>query len=506
MNELENYKQFTEDLNTGKRLLLDYKNNKIECSVYGAKKFKYYPSVTGQIPFQDRFKKGLINKITLGKPIHYFPVSHNFVGSTMFPRPISIPFYNQENAKEKTLIDEIRKKALFSISKNKKVFLIEKYKNYIPDYFCSKLANDSPKNRKRLIELFNNEIVNRKKKYHYQAKYYKKDSIFSGLSHQKENLQKNLTKDILNGEKLQPSNQKDINIKFKIINKLIMKKGLHKTNDDEEEEDSYKGENNKSFKMRNNRNMKEQDFFNKSNLSSGNMNLSMADGLSFQNKGKYKNLKFMQSLRDKRENLIKMKQKSRQKMINNKTDTFNSSDIKGPLNRSMKFNSTVTTCYNYNSEINLSNNESKISKNKVIFKNELYFPKLRRAFSDFQPSISNKMNIKEDESNLNNISDTNEKPKKIRNLKEIENYCEHETKFLKGYKAPEIIENKPEVIKIKQPNYISPATVYKREMELFIKVNPIEYEKEMKRRLFDEKLLKKKMQNKKIFERVKFSK
>ena len=47
---------------------------------------------------------------------------------------------------------------------------------------------------------------------------------------------------------------------------------------------------------------------------------------------------------------------------------------------------------------------------------------------------------------------------------------------------------------------------FKREMELFIKVNPIEYEKEMKRRLFDEKLLKKKMQNKKIFERVKFSK
>ena len=42
MNELENYKQFTEDLNTGKRLLLDYKNNKIECSVYGAKKFKYF--------------------------------------------------------------------------------------------------------------------------------------------------------------------------------------------------------------------------------------------------------------------------------------------------------------------------------------------------------------------------------------------------------------------------------------------------------------------------------
>ena len=41
---------------------------------------------------------------------------------------------------------------------------------------------------------------------------------------------------------------------------------------------------------------------------------------------------------------------------------------------------------------------------------------------------------------------------------------------------------------------------------MFIKVNPIEYEKEMKRKLFDEKLLKKKLQNKRIFERIKFSK
>ena len=42
--------------------------------------------------------------------------------------------------------------------------------------------------------------------------------------------------------------------------------------------------------------------------------------------------------------------------------------------------------------------------------------------------------------------------------------------------------------------------------EMLKKVNPIEYEKEMKRKLFDEKLLKKKLQNKKIFERIKFSK
>ena len=116
------------------------------------------------------------------------------------------------------------------------------------------------------------------------------------------------------------------------------------------------------------------------------------------------------------------------------------------------------------------------------------------------------MNIKDDETNLNDISDMNERNKKIRNLKELKDYCEHETELLKGYKAPEIIETNEEIINIKPPNYISPETVYKKEMELFIKVNPIEYEKEMKRRLFDEKLLKRKLQNKKIFERIKFSK
>ena len=504
MDELENYKQFSEDFNTGKRLLLDYKNHKIECTVYGAKKFKYYPSVTGQLTFQDRIKKGLIKKISYKNPTQYFPISNNFIGSTMYPRPISIPFYNQKNIKEKALIDEIRQKALYNISKNKKIFLLEKNKSNLPNYFCTKLAIDSPKNRKRLIDLFNNEINNRKKEYHYQAKYYKKDAIFAGLSHQKNAFEKNFTKDIINGEKIPATNQKDINTKFKIINKLIIKKGLHKVDNDDEEEETNKIKNNTTFKIRK---INEQDFINKNSLTNDNMNFSMADILNSKNKGKYRNLKITHSLSAAKENLMKIKtNKSRQKMMNNKTNTFNSSDIKGPLNKSMKFNSTVTTCYNYNSDIINSNNETNRTKNKNIFKNELYFPKLKRSLSDFQPNVTNIMNIKDDETNLNDISDMNERNKKIRNLKELKDYCEHETELLKGYKAPEIIETNEEIINIKPPNYISPETVYKKEMELFIKVNPIEYEKEMKRRLFDENLLKKKLQNKKIFERIKFSK
>ena len=94
----------------------------------------------------------------------------------------------------------------------------------------------------------------------------------------------------------------------------------------------------------------------------------------------------------------------------------------------------------------------------------------------------------------------------IRNLKEMEKNCEHENELIKGYKMPMKEELNIEPIKYKSPNYVSPATIYKKEMEMLIKVNPIEHEKEMRRKLFDEKLLKKKMQNKKIFERVRCKK
>ena len=505
---MENYKQLSQDLSSGKNLLLDYNNNEIECTKYGIKKPKYSRNITGQSSFQNRFNKGLVNKIKYD-PTQYLPITSRLNGSPMYPSPISIPFYNQENNKEKSLLDEIRKEALYNISKNKKLFLMEKNKNNLPNYFCTKLAVDSPKNRKRLINLFNSEIENRKKKYRYQAKYYKKDSIFRGLNHQKNCMENNLTKDLYNGEKILFSTQKDINIKFKVVKRLIVKNGFNKMHIDNEEVN--KEEYNKLYKIKRIKEMTNQDFFNKSNI-----NLSMNDKLYNDNPRKFKNLKIMQSLSAPRVNLTHIKQKSRQKIVSNNnfdTSVALSNDPKGTsiqntLNKSVKYNSTITTCYNYNFENNQTNNESKISKN-LTTKNELYSPKtlhkLKRTLSDFQPNFINKLNMKEEVS-LNNISDVNEKNKKIRNLKEMEEYCEHETELLKGYQLPINLETDEEPKKMNPPNYISPATVYKKEIEMFIKVNPIEYEKEMKRKLFDEKLLKKKLQNKKIFERIKFSK
>jgi len=187
--------------------------------------------------------------------------------------------------------------------------------------------------------------------------------------------------------------------------------------------------------------------------------------------------------------------------------TQNQNDIKyntSTFNKSVKFNSTVTTCYNYNTTN--YNNESKLSNTKIS-KNEVYSPKslhaLKRTLSDFHPCFSN--SGENDEIILKEIN-TMKENKIIRNLKEMEKNCEHENELIKGYKMPMKEELNIEPIKYKSPNYVSPATIYKKEMEMLIKVNPIEHEKEMRRKLFDEKLLKKKMQNKKIFERVRCKK
>ena len=80
---MENYKQLTEDLATGKNLLLDYNNNEIECTKYGLKKPKYSRNITGQSSFQNRFNKGLMKKIKYD-PSQYLPGSNRLLGSPMF--------------------------------------------------------------------------------------------------------------------------------------------------------------------------------------------------------------------------------------------------------------------------------------------------------------------------------------------------------------------------------------------------------------------------------------
>ena len=549
LSEIENYKQISEDFESGKTFLIDYKDNSIECNQFGIPLIKYYPRVTGKESYKSRLSKGLIKELQYPPP-QYLPNTTNLVGSSKFPRPLSIPFFNQ-GEKSNKLIDSIKKEEIFNYLKNKKVFDIEKPLNngkVLPNYYCVKLGVDSPKTRKYLIYLFDECIQNKKKEYNNDPKYYLKDNSIKGLTNYKNYLKNNLTKNLYNGNKIPHTKQKDIFDKFKIVKKLIKKEGWNKMHHERENINhevytklyKIKGvgdKNNNKFKKNysminfgiwpkeNTENLIDKENESKQNIENYPKKIN--------NKNEEKNTKLIKALVSPRDKDIKVqlryqKKSSHQKILydskilnnNQSKENFNYSSFQSNYNKSLnKLGSTITTCFNYN-------NESILSKNIFPIKKDIYAPK---NFYHFQRSLSNfnvlkanspKINNDEEENNLNeerknmedeeilDINESNEitKKKRIRKLEEIKKDCEHENKLMKGYQSLPESEEFEENIKRKPPNFISPIIAYKKEIEMFKKVNPIEYEKELKKKLFDDKMLMKKLQNRKIYERIKIKK
>ena len=94
LSELENFKQLSEDLETGKKFIRDYKDISIENNSFGMPSIKYNKNITGQQSYDSRLNKGYIKELKYG-PLQYLPNTSHFIGSSMYPRPISIPFTNQ---------------------------------------------------------------------------------------------------------------------------------------------------------------------------------------------------------------------------------------------------------------------------------------------------------------------------------------------------------------------------------------------------------------------------
>ena len=546
LSDIENYKQINEDFESGKTFLIDY-YKKIGCNKFGIPLTKCYPDVTGQTTYKSRLDKGLIKELKYENP-QYLPNSSHLVGGSMCPRPLSIPLFGQE--KSEKIIDEVKKEEIFNFLRNQKTFDLEKPmkdNKALPSYFCVKLAIDSPKTRKHLINLFDEHIQLKKKEYRNDPKYYSKDSTIRGLTDYKNFLKNNLYKNLFNGKIIPYSKQKDINNKFKIIKKLIKKEGWNKMHLERQNinHDAYtklykiKGVGDKNNKFK--KNFSSTNFFNdlkieeKINITSEENNNERKNKQFYPIKIKHdKNQKILNALNSPREkgkenkNRFRYtKKKSRQilydsNILNDQSKkNFNYSSYQSNFNKSMnKFGSTVTTCFNYN-------NESIISKNIFPNVNEIFTPKnfrpFQRSLSNFQSpkNILEKIN-NEEENNKNEekkekindgddlivIDDSQEikNKKQIIKLNDIQEDCEHENKLLLGYQPPPETDEVDENAKKKEPKYVSPITVYKKEIEMFKKVNPIEYEKELKKKMFDDKMLLKKLQNRKIYERIKIKK
>ena len=539
LSEIENYKQINDDLERAKTNLIDYNKN-VECNLFGIPLTKFYPNVTGQKPYKSRLTRGLIKELQYPPP-QYLPNTTHLVGSSMYPRPISIPFINQVEKSDK-LIDKIKDEEIFDLLRNKKMFDLEKPitdNKGLPSYFCVKLGADSPKTRKHLIDLFEECIQNKKKEYNNDPKYYLKDSFIKGLTDYKNYLKNNLTKNMFNGKKIPYTKQKDINNKFKIVKKLVKKEGWNKMHLERQNinHDTYsklyqimgKGirqidntnkmkKNFSSINFNENRYMPKDE--NENNVEKANKDIKLINAL----------ISPREKEKDEKNKSIfnYIKKKSRQKILydsnilndNKSKANFNYSSFQSNYNKSMnKLGSTVTTCFNYG-------NESKISKNIFPITKDIYTPKrihhFQRSLSNFNTQKNNlkKINDEEEEENKNedkkniedeeifDVDDSQDigKKKKILRLNEMIKNCEHENKLMKGYQPEHEAEDFEENIKRKPPNFVSPVAVYKKEIELFRKVNPIEYERELNKKIFDDKMILKKLQNRRIYERIKIKK
>ena len=522
LSEIDNFKQLNEDLDTGKSLIIDYKDNSIECDKFGIPTIKYYKNITGQKSYKSRLSKGLIKELKLD-PIQYIPNTSHLVGSPMCPRPISIPFYNQIS-KSQDLIKTIKKKEIYNLLKNKKLFDLKnskKDRKSLPSYFCVKLGADSPKTRNHLINLLNEKIENIKKEKNTQ-KYYSDKRNLKGLINYKELFKKNLTKDVFNGIKIPFTNQKDIKLKFKITNQLIKKEGWNKMHIERQNinYDEYKklyrikrvgDENNilkkhfsyiNSFEISKN---EENDLIRQNNNNCNNFKkMPLPIKINFDKNRKLLNALISPRNEEKKSFFRDAKIKSRQKKIYELKNKYKYSSFRSSKSEK-RLNSAFSPGY-------ALNDETKMQNNIISKKREIYSPRIFHNFKKISLSIFNSEDINNDK-NINsenmkkiNISYSQKiyNKNRIKKLNEIRKKFERENRLIKGYESqPEPEElNEDDGFKKRPPKFVSPIDVYKKEIELIKKVNPIEYQRQLNKKLFYDKMLMKRLENKKIFERI----
>ena len=122
LHQPENYKQIAVDNDSGKRELEDYHGLKIPCDIYGLPLKKYFNDISGVADYNLRLRKNLIKQIKYDTKNLYTPITAKFEGSSMFPRPISIPFVNQ-NKDSNILFKEIKTEKRMTEKKNKFILL-----------------------------------------------------------------------------------------------------------------------------------------------------------------------------------------------------------------------------------------------------------------------------------------------------------------------------------------------------------------------------------------------
>ena len=484
--ERENYKQFNQDLETGRISIIDYHNKDIKCTLFGVPCKKYYPGITGQEIFKNRLQKGLIEKNTYSS-YNYMPLTSHLIGSSYAPNPLSIPMVNNPSKKVKSFIEKIKREKIFSLSRNNNILDLDlpmKDGKCVPEYFCPKLADDSPKTRKYLIKLFDS-YINAKKEENSKKNF--KQTDIKGINNYKKFISNNLTKNLFNGNEIKECEQKDIKNEFNIIRNLIKVNSVKKFN--------------------------KTNLFN--NLTPYNKNFKVNTpkaNMLIKNKNKKNgkiNLKSFTSKSINKEKLIdKIQEKTTFKKKHDNKITFRNNDKLKP--NSTKFGSTFYSSL-YFSETGFD----KANKTQKMFyiypkaisdynQKDIYIPENLKKLNNKNLDLE-QMNENEGEEKKSNLKNEKNKKKQILNLEDFNDACRHESELLNGYQS-EIQNIETSSRKIMIHNYKSPEYFYKKEFEIFKKVNKIAYQNQVNKNMNEDKVLKKRLDHRRIYELVKIKK
>lgn len=528
LHQRENYKQINEDNDSGKRVLVDYNGAEISCDIFGLPSKKYVNDISGAADYNLRLRKNLIKRIKYDIKNLYTPITSKFEGSSMFPRPISIPFVNQEKDSE-ILFKKIKLEKRMTEKKNKFILLLKKPpedQKSIPSFICQQMHEENSQNKKYLINLIDDYVNKKKEQHKYEKNFEKKDKEIIALNNYKKILNDNMGNKLYSGKIIRECEQKHIKEKYTAIRKLIynttfknkmMNEMFLKLFNDYKSIRTLK--NNLKYTDRLNRNKSCNNLFTKDSFNLFIENKDFPMNTNLNNNNMIKTFSKFSGYNQEKENENEIKLKS----LNSTKNTFYTTKKFFGANKTAKTgpsNNVINDIKNEKSNDRYFLYRPKYISNYSDKKNKSAINFFKKNDDTNNDSINKEIidsNNKYNDDNLSFISDIKMKEnnlinfrKKTSNLKTIKNLLDISNKekdLLTGFNTP----FKAERVNIKYSNsHLKEKEFenYMKDKELYEIVNKIQVEKERKYDLLKENLLRKKLEGKKIFEknfrRVKF--
>ena len=476
------------EMDTNKLMINDSENNHYLCDIFGRKRIKFLPNITGTLNgykrqniLQDKnssyfqstnYLSSINNNLssfgnkgnTNKNQINYHPTIRRFEGYSKFPRPIgpplvNIPNYSIREKDKRKIIEHLND---YFDDNSAKIDIIRKNENKGLSYLTGDLNDyDLIKHdTEQSLKLIKNTLNNFREEYKLKLNIMHKDPNVKALYQYKKNLLLNQDSKMINGRILNEPSEK-IKKNYKIIHSLVQKSRL-----------SYDKKNEKN------------NLFNKIQYNRKNKTISKYD-----NKYNFKNISII-SGPDRLNDLCKSKDFTMGRIIN--------MDF-GLLSDKTNNNMTI-------------NNESKklpeISKNDIISRNDENNKTIgiEDAYKDTEETVNNnnsKIKSLDEKINDNELSfisymSENEKRyakennKNIKSIRIINKNGEHYNELLKGYqekeRGPQTIFPKSRILKLK-----SNGDLYKENLKLLRLTNSEAFRIQEQKDLYDLKLLEKKI-------------